>query len=475
MTYEDFTTYTEVDEDGDITKIASKVSWTNITRSDESYVYKDHGIGHFGDIDHDFEMKMISCDDAGRTAHWVLSNEIDDFYHTLNNNLPGLAVRTEQTGSVYMARIYNLGDGANDTGNILVNTLYYCTVTRVDTTLVLKIYSDAPRSVLVDTLTVTCTDTTLRYLYPCSAWNDSSAGENHAGFTQNLDLKAGLEPIALFDSVNVSDNVVFKHELNLSDSITVTDSVSYIDKYLVALFDAVSISDTITFKHLLTLADSINVDDTIAFKHLLNLADSIGITDSTVIKYLIALSDSVNVSDAIIFKHLLNLLDSINITDSIEYRHSIFILDNISILDDIDITIFDECSSIFQLQGDSYTVFLPTPNYGGESGSLNIDLALFDFWINTRSVDNLGINTEPIILGGTIFACSDNEETEMTAIATKFLNIHEMMDNNEEVSIRGLNECVDAVYVIKDFKYGTIDKSPYAYTWQLTLEYKRAL
>ena len=213
-------------------------------------------------------------------------------------------MRTEQTGSVYMARIYNLGNGVNDTGVILVNTLYYCTVTRVDTTLVLKIYSDALRAVLVDTLTVVCTDTTLRYLYPCSAWNDSSAGENHAGFTQNLDLKEELEPIVLFDSVNVSDNIVFKHELNLSDAVNVsddillkhlialsdnvgiTDSVSFLDTYLIALFDSVSVSDTITFKHLLNLADSVSINDTVAFKHLLNLADSLGITDSIVFKYL---------------------------------------------------------------------------------------------------------------------------------------------------------------------------------------------
>lgn len=189
MAIEDFTTYTEVDEDGDITIIASKVSWVNIQRGDDSYVYKDYGAGFFGDFEHDFEMQINTSDDNAICGNWVLSNEIANFEHTLVNHLPGLCVRTSKAGGVYSAVIYNLDNGVVDVGVISANTLYYCTATRVGTTFTLYIYSDSARSVLVDTLTVTCTNTTLRYIYGMSTKLDSPGHvPKHNGFTQNLDF-----------------------------------------------------------------------------------------------------------------------------------------------------------------------------------------------------------------------------------------------------------------------------------------------
>jgi len=208
---------------------------------------------------------------------------------------------------------------------------------------------------------------------------------------------------------------------------------------------------------------------------MLNLADSISVTDTITFKYFLHLLDSVSVADSIFFKHLISLSDTVAVTDSIAYKHSIFILDNISILDDIEVNFEDACGSIFQLHTDTYNVFLPVPEYGGESGKLSNNIVLFDFWTNERDTNFIGIDSKPIILGGTIFACGDNKETEMTAIASKLINIHNIMDAHERVRITGLNDCIDAYYIIKNFRYRTIKGSPYAYTWQLTLEYKEAL
>ena len=144
-------------------------------------------------------------------------------------------------------------------------------------------------------------------------------------------------------------------------------------------------------------------------------------------------------------------------------------------LDGMSFDMLDICGDVFNMRSATHSIYLPMPEMGSEAGTLSNEIKLFDFWIGERDAVNIGINNEPIILSGTIYACTDDEDVEMTAIATKFLNIHDMMDNHEEVTITELGDCVDAVYIIKSFKYNTIKNSPYAYTWSLTLEYKRAL
>jgi len=278
--------------------------------------------------------------------------------------------------------------------------------------------------------------------------------------------------IPIADDVAIADAIVYEHRISLADDVTVTDAVAF--KRLLALADSISVTDAVAFKRLLSLADSVSVSDSIAYKHMLYLAESIGITDSINFKYFLYLLESVNISDSIFFKHLISLSDSVNVTDSFAAKHSIFILDNISILDDMEADFADTCGNVFQLHTDTYRVFLPVPEYGGESGSINNEIMLFDFWINERDTDTIGINSEPIVLGGTIFACGDNKETEMVGIGTKFLNIHSMMDAHEKVRITGLNDCFDAYYIIKNFRHATIRGSPYAYAWQLTLEYVEA-
>jgi len=240
------------------------------------------------------------------------------------------------------------------------------------------------------------------------------------------------------DSVSISDDIIFQHEFNLFGTATINDSILYehfidlIDtinisdsiliKRLLSLFDTLAIGDNTIIKRLISLIDDIGISDDLIYKHIIALADSIGISDSLLIRYLISISDSMGIGDSILFEHFINLIDTINITDSTDFGGLTFAFDNISILDDIDIVIKDTCGTVFQLHGNTYAVFLPIPDYAGESGSINNELVLFDFWYNDRSIDTIGINSEPIILGGVIFACTDDEEVEMTAIASKFLN-----------------------------------------------------
>lgn len=292
----------------------------------------------------------------------------------------------------------------------------------------------------------------------CSNWG----GEEAILFTETLS-----------DTVNISDNVVFKHKVFYSDAINISDSVLF--KRLLALADSVNVSDIVAFKHSITLSDSISVSDSIIYKHLIAIADSIGISDALVFKHFIYLIDSINISESIQAGHFISIYDSVSISDNITFKYSLFILDNISISDSIAPLMLDVCGSLFRLHTDTYDIYLPMPEPSGESRTLNKDIKLFDFWTDERDTIDVGITDEPITLNGTISACTDDKDVEMTIIAAKFSNIHDMANRHEEVTITELGDCYDAVYVIKSFRYNTIRRSPYAFAWQLVLEYVRAI
>ena len=300
----------------------------------------------------------------------------------------------------------------------------------------------------------------------------------------------------LQDTVDVSDSVSFKHLISLLDSIDISDNFAYysftVELLKLYLFDAVNVNDSVSFKRLLNLFDTVAVSDAISFKHILNFIESVNIADSISFKHLLNLFDSINVDDNVLYikfdeKLYVHLSDLINIDDSVSFKHRINLNDNITIdeaivvsyllnLSDtikIDDSVFGEL--VLSLQGDSYTVNLPMPEHGGESGSVDNELKLFNFWSDDIEVDTIGIDSEPITIQGVIKSWSDNANADMLIIATKFLNIHDMMKKREEITIKGLGGCFDAVYMIKNFSYNTVKNSPYEYTWNLSLEYVRAL
>ena len=284
--------------------------------------------------------------------------------------------------------------------------------------------------------------------------------------------------ISLLDNINVSDNFAYYSftaellKLYLFDAVNVNDSVSF--KRLLNLLDTVAVSDAISFKHILNFIESVNIADSISFKHLLNLFDSIHVDDNVLYikfdeKLYVYLSDLINIDDSVSFKHRINLDDNITIDEAIVVSYLLNLSDTIK----IDDSVFGEL--VLSLQGDSYTVNLPMPQHGGESGSVDNELKLFNFWSDDIEVDTIGIDSEPITIQGVIKSWSDNANADMLIIATKFLNIHDMMKKREEITIKGLGGCFDAVYMIKNFSYNTVKNSPYEYTWNLSLEYVRAL
>jgi len=137
--------------------------------------------------------------------------------------------------------------------------------------------------------------------------------------------------------------------------------------------------------------------------------------------------------------------------------------------------------STFSLAGDTYTVNLKMPHYNSEDNKITKDIVHFNFWSGNYTIHDDGINSQPLILRGVEFATCEEEYLGMCfgecmqfnlyfnmKFTNKFRFIMEMSNNNEEVTITGLGDCMDGVYLIKHFNFKTL--TPESRSWSMMLE-----
>jgi hypothetical protein len=136
----------------------------------------------------------------------------------------------------------------------------------------------------------------------------------------------------------------------------------------------------------------------------------------------------------------------------------------------------------FTITSDCYTIRLAKPFWNSEDAKLNKDLKNFQFWTDNYTVHDRGIDSQPLVLVGV--KTVHGEEVQGfplcfpicfdCACFLSFNLLNEIMDRHEEVTISGLGDCIDAVYMIKDFSLETVPKHGMNYlVWTLTLEKKR--
>jgi len=198
MAVEDFTTYTEVDPNDHITVTASKVTWTNLNRDEDAYVYKDMGVDHFdGDFEHLLEMQLDSTGGSYNIPAlvWGVSNDIDD----IESWTSGLLCRQALNANDPTERcaIDEKEGGVSDQVSIAASTPYYLKIKRDESagtygTLYCYIYTDADRTNLHATLSISLTvKGDYRYLYAACSANNGYTDRVISGYMQNLDLQPG--------------------------------------------------------------------------------------------------------------------------------------------------------------------------------------------------------------------------------------------------------------------------------------------
>lgn len=149
-----------------------------------------------------------------------------------------------------------------------------------------------------------------------------------------------------------------------------------------------------------------------------------------------------------------------------------------------------ECSCpSFTLQGPETTLYFPMPEWGSPDNRITKSVDLFNFWKGDIDTADRGINDQPLNIGGVVRVCGPwvsatyplcfpicfpacfNEVIGGNAAMTDWLiSINNAMNNGEEFTISELGDCLNGIYVIKDFTFDTIEKSPDAYAWSLKLE-----
>ncbi len=200
MAAENFNTFSETDPNSRITRTSSKVTWTNMTRDESAFVDLDKGVGFFGaSFIHTLHVKITAATTSSSLmgAVWMVATEEAD-YNAIRQNAASNALALEFYRSGTQPRFAlneNVGSGNTLSANFdaTLNVDYFMTITRdedtgANGTLTCAIYSDAARTNLLDTLSVTLTvNNNFQFLYGMASGDFNNANV-WSGFTENLDI-----------------------------------------------------------------------------------------------------------------------------------------------------------------------------------------------------------------------------------------------------------------------------------------------
>ena len=192
--------YEVSDPNSRLTIDGSEVSYSGVTRNEDTYVYKDFGEDYFdGDFEHFVEMTCDSSSGNWAVVYaWALANRVDD----------ATAIRTDATEDWLGVGFYQPGNlqillqaahGGNTQGAAFVaqhDTTYYLRIVRdtadgtANGTLSCYIYSDAEHTNLLDTLSLELkADVDFQYLYALQSV-DSDYYNIQSGTFRNLSIGA---------------------------------------------------------------------------------------------------------------------------------------------------------------------------------------------------------------------------------------------------------------------------------------------
>ena len=198
---EDLTTYIEIDTAGNrIQNITSlDYDFVSIPRNEEILLYKDKGVGFVsGDIEHLFDFQVDSATNTGSNTVNGWANIIGNRKDVLDASEDGLFLIASQGGTGTKSFGLQEIDGGSGSTDVfspwVMGTRYYNTFGISGTALSNKIYDDADRTSLVDTLSLTLgINIDLRYHYACMSYDDGGVGVI-SGNSGNYDFQlAGVQ------------------------------------------------------------------------------------------------------------------------------------------------------------------------------------------------------------------------------------------------------------------------------------------
>ncbi len=218
MALENFGTYTETDPNSRITKTTRRVTWTDLTRNEDAYVYKDEGVDYFGgDFVHFLTLRFTASEQDVSGGIWALTNDLDDLKGLKDANKDALYLTLAgfaDTTKLWIAlremdggTLYGSSGGDGSSYIVTVGTSYYLSFERDESvgtygTLYLHIYSDAARTTKLFShyITLHTSKKDFRYVHAIQTWNAGTTLK-HSGYSENLDLEGAILPSVTVQSI----------------------------------------------------------------------------------------------------------------------------------------------------------------------------------------------------------------------------------------------------------------------------------
>jgi hypothetical protein len=175
-------------------------------------------------------------------------------------------------------------------------------------------------------------------------------------------------------------------------------------------------------------------------------------------------------TDALVSTITIPLSDSLHIAEtcSILADYGMVSSDTLTISDSYSTTVTAPCTFASSTGRYAFPVDWARPN-----NSITKDVSLYDFWDSTRQTTDTGINSQSLQIGGTITIGTGHTYITREVLFTEIERLNTDMNNGEEFTISTFGDCINGVYIIKDFHLKTIKGTPYAFDWDMTLELVR--
>lgn len=183
---EDLTSYTEVDPNSHISATASRATGANVGRDESCYLYYDKGVDYFAALCIDFDICVSTFPVNGMLGVFGISNTLNDFGVFGNDDIKVMFYNRADYGN----GLYFSSAAVSDRMQITKDVIYYCTLERTSgsATVNLKVYSDALRTTLLDTLTfdLATASTKHRYIFSIASNRAGSTAYACSGYVENI-------------------------------------------------------------------------------------------------------------------------------------------------------------------------------------------------------------------------------------------------------------------------------------------------
>jgi hypothetical protein len=359
MTYEDFTTYTEVDPNSHITVSANSITHVSY-RNEDAYVYKDKGVNHFTDFTHLVDVKTNASVTNSDGVVWMITDDINDWYGLYTAHKPFISVMwiidSSKIPTIWLRQYDGTTIHNDQSVNLSANTWYYLKIVKSGTSITCYIYSDSARTTLVDTLTVTMNaDDSFRYIFACDTSNTGTSGIYQTQNIDNLDLQEGgaiLKEVT--DSLSLSDAFLCDKTFAVADSVGLADAP--LKNWIPLISDSVALSDVVLRDKIFAMADLISIAEIIevAAAKALAVTDQIALSDMALILKQLRAVDVINLADAASTpSRILQVLDAVGLSDNAYVNKTLIVSDQIVLAEIVEKTVAGGVKTkIFLLIGD---------------------------------------------------------------------------------------------------------------------------